>query len=262
MLKKIMLLLPVLALMALPVLAADLNNDGLDDAREFPVPANYTKVDGAIAIDDVGTAVGDYTTRLQSLGYTVTAIAADSDLETLLDYALVILPVGHGDAGNYPPFDGLSLDYHTYVETGGGLWVGQPNPWQHPGNEATVTWVPYLLHVQNPYNNGDCPVAIVDDTHCITAGYPGADFSFPADTVDEMGPEWDVLVEGPLTGSPSVLVAEYGAGKILVEFGHPSLGSSCSFDDTAMRQYVECTLGGGSVATQSLSLDGVKALFK
>ena len=262
MITKLMLMLPVLALVALPAIAADRNGDGIDDNLEFPIPVDLAKVDGAIAIVDVGTAVGDYATRIEGLGYTVSAIGAESDLETLLNYDLVILPVGHADQSNYSSFESHASHYMMYVEAGGGLWVGQPNPYDRPGGEAPITWVPYLLHLNSDYSNADCPVLVVDNTHCITAGFSDAAFSLPGDTVTEQGSEWDVLTRGAASNSPSVLFAEYGAGKILVELGHPSYGSICPYDDTAMRQYVECTMGGSPVATESISLGGVKALFK
>ncbi len=262
MMKKLMLILPVLAILAMPAFAADFNRDGLDDNQE-PQAIVFGVLDvGDIAIVDTGSGtVATYISRLGNLGYTVTAIPLDSNLETLLNYDLVILPVGHGSSGTNANFNALAADYHTYVETGGGLWISQPNPYDMPGEETTISWVPYLLRLNAFYDSSDCPITVVDDTHCITAGYPGAGFSFVGDTVLEMGPEWSVLVEGPATGNPGVIVAEYGAGRVLAEFGHPSLGAICGFDDTAARQYVECTMGH-TVGTESITLEGVKALFK
>ena len=263
MIKKLTFLTLALNLLALPVFAADRNGNGVGDEHEIRMPLELERTDAMIAIVDIGTAaVADYISRLAALGYAVNPIPVDSDLETLLNYNLVILPVGHGDVPTYSTFDALKDDYRSYVEVGGGLWVGQPNPWQHSGGTADITWVPYELTLWGEYNENDCPAWLTDVQHCITAGYYDANFSFPADTVLNLGIQWEILVVGLMSGNPGVLTSEYGAGKILVEFGHPSLLAICPIDDTALRQYVECTVGSNSVATEELSLDEVKALYQ
>jgi hypothetical protein len=248
-------------LVAAPVWAADLNHDGADDQL---VPGTLPAIldEGDIAIADTGDgSVSIYINRLGDLGYVVTPIPPDSDLEVLQEYSLVILPVGHGSAEHYATFDGLAADYMDYVAVGGGLWVGQPNPFGMSGNQAEITWVPYYLFLHNGYNNADCPPVIVDPNHCITMDLPDTWFSFPADTVLEMGSEWDILVEGNATGLPGVLFAEYGNGKVLVELTHPSPGSICPIDDAALDRYVTCTMGG-VVATEDATWSTVKTLYR
>lgn len=263
MIKKITLATIIMTMLAFPALAADNNGDGLEDGLENLTPVVTNRTGGDIAIVDTGsTAVIEYITRLGALGYTVNPIALESDLATLMAYNLVILPVGHGDLPTYSVFDTHREDYLSFVENGGGLWVGQPNPYQHPGQTADITWVPYTLTLYNPYNSGDCPVWLTDANHCITGGYYDNVFSFPGDTVVSMGVEWLPLVVGLSSGNPGAIVAEYGSGKVLAEFGHPSPGALCVMDDIALRQYVECTMGVNSVATETISFDGMKALFK
>ena len=128
-------------------------------------------------------------------------------------------------------------------------------------NQCEITWVPYYLFIDSGYDSGDCPAGVVDNTHCITEGLPGAQFSLPGDTVIEMGSEWQVLTEGAASGLPGVLVAEYGAGRILVEFGHPNPGALCAPDDAAMERYVQCTIEM-PVATADASWSEVKARFR
>jgi len=263
MIKKLTLTAFILAILATPLMAADHNGNGLDDNLEISVEVATNRTDGNIAIVNTnGAAIAHYISRLDALGYTVTPIALDSDLETLMGYNLVILPVGHGDVPTYSTFDSRREDYLSYVENGGGLWVGQPNPWQHPDETADITWVPYDLTLYNPYNPDDCPVWLTDANHCITGGYYDNVFSFPGDTVVSMGPEWLPLVLGLDSGNPGAIVAEYGAGKVLAEFGHPSPNALCVMDDVALRQYVECTMGTNAVAIESISLGGMKAMFK
>jgi hypothetical protein len=269
MLRHAIAILVIGVLLATPVWAVDRNHDGLADGdtpsanfSSSPGANGVSRDEGDIAVVDTGDfSVSAYVDRLTGLGYPVFTIPANSDLEVLLGYSLVILPVGHSNANNHDTFAGLAADYIAYVSSGGGLWVGQPNPFGMPGNEATITWVPYLLTLHSGYANNDCPPIIVDPGHCITEGLPGVQFSFPGDTVLDMGPEWEVLVEGSTTGLPGVLFATSGAGNILVELTHPGLGSICPPDDEALDRYVMCTMGG-VVATESTTWSTVKTLYR
>ena len=261
MMRMVFALAALCMLIAAPAWSVDRDGDGVADGLAPQSPSAALDV-GDIAVVDTGDfAVSVYVDRLTGLGYTVTTIPPDSDYATLIGYGLVILPVGHGNEGNYWTFDALASDYLDYVSMGGGLWVGQPNPFGMPDNTATITWVPYSLTLNNGYDDQDCPPVIVDPNHCITEGLPNTQFSFPGDIVMEMGPEWQVLTEGPVTGYPSVLVATYAGGKILVELGHPYTGAICPPDDAALDRYVICTMGG-IVGTETSSWSTVKTMFR
>jgi hypothetical protein len=228
--------------LASPVAADDRNGDGLAD--HLGGSGEITPRPGApIAVVDTGDqAVGYYVSRLSGLGHTVTTIPMDSGIGTLALYQIVILPVGHAQASNYHTFNGLAPHYLQYTMQGGALWVGQPNPYQMPGNQATITWVPYALTLGNWYDGNDCPPVVVDDTHCITQNAGSTVFSFPADTILDLGPEWQVLVRGPATNNPGVLVATHNTGRILVELCHPSPTAGCPVSDAALDRYVMCLL--------------------
>lgn len=259
--RRYLALLAVALLACTALHAADRNQDALDDGDQSSSDGLALDV-GDIAVVDTGDGtVSIYVSRLLGLGYPVTTIPAASGLDVLVNYSVVILPVSHADAGNYATFDALAADYHAYVQTGGGLWVGQPNPYQMPGNEAVITWVPYYLFIHNGYNSADCPPVIIDAGHCITTGLPADGFSFPGDTVLDMGAEWHVLLEGPVTGRPAVMVAEHGAGRILVELGHPSPSAICGPSDAALERYVDCIMGG-PVATELSTWSDVKDRFR
>jgi len=250
-----------LILVAGVAMAADSDRDGLDDAIAAPAPAPTLDA-GEIAVVDTGSGtVANFVDRLTGLGYTVVTIPMNSGVDVLLEYSLVILPTSHASNDSYANFDGLADDYHTYVSSGGGLWISQPNPFDRPGGQDVITWAPYALTVASAYTLDDCPPVIVDATHCITEGLPDTQFSFPADQVVDMGPEWQVLVEGPATGSPGILVAEYGEGKVLVELAHPSGSASCPIDDAAFDRYASCTMAG-TVATENATWGDVKALYR
>ena len=261
MIHRFIAILAIAALASTVGWTADLDQNGLDDKYETPsgaVPLD----EGDIAVVDTGDGSVDiFLTRLLGLGYPVTTIPASSGLDVLVNYSLVILPVGHGNSSNYSTFAGLASDYHMYVTSGGGLWVCQPNPFGMPGNQAVITWVPYELTLHNGYVIEDCPPVVVDSSHCITNGLPDTQFSFPGDEVLSMGSEWHTVIEGISTGRPGVFVAEYGSGKILVELGHPGLGVVCPIDDAALARYVDCTIDG-VIAVENTSWSEIKAQFR
>jgi hypothetical protein len=76
-----------------------------------------------------------------------------------------------------------------------------------------------------------------------------------------MGPEWRILVVGRVTGNAGVLVASSGAGKVLVELGHPSLEANCRIDDAALVRYVNCLLES-PVSVDMSSWGGTKAHYR
>jgi len=228
----------------------------------LPASSLAARSDITIAVVDIlGSWGDDYVGLLQGLGYDVTAIPRTSRLDVLEDYDLVVLPEQHADATNYVNTDSLAGDYLAYVEGGGGLWVSQPNPHGHIGHTAEITWVPYALTLTKYYDLADCPPRIVDANHCVAEGLPAAQFSMPADTATEFGPEWHVIVEGTVTGNPSVFVGDHGAGRILVELGNPSAWSYCPISAEVFERYADCAVPT-LTATQSISWGAVKAMYR
>jgi len=244
-----------------PTQAADLNGDGVDDSYISPSIYSSLEVGDIAVIDTEDGSVGTFLDRIGGLGYSITTIPLDSTLETWLNYSIIILPVGHANLTNYATFDALADDLHMYVNSGGGLWVGQPNPYQMPSGTADITWVPYALTLQYEYNESDCPPEVSDATHCITQGLPSTIFSFPADNAISYADDWQVLVVGNTTNRPGVMFAEYGSGKVLVEFSHPSPFSGCPIDDAALQRYLEC-LDSGTVAISEINWGSLKANFR
>ncbi len=154
-----------IVVVAAPVFAADRDADGVDDSHLSFAISSGLEVGEIAVVNTANGAQGDYVDRITALGYSISIIPANSSLETLLNYAVVILPVGHGNATNYSTIDALADDYHMYVNSGGGLWIGQPNPYQMPDGTADITWAPYELTLQYLYDSSDCPVNVDDTSH-------------------------------------------------------------------------------------------------
>ncbi len=260
--KNLLLFMVIIGLLvALPAIAADQNQDGIDDSIAGSMAGPAMRDGELIAIVNTGDGtVTDLLNRLTALGYSPALIPIDSGYDVLSAYGLVCLPVAHGSLNHNANFANLATDYHAYVEAGGGLWIGQPNPYQMPNHTTEVSWAPYELTVEFAYSLADCPSSILAE-HCITTGLVADDMPFPGDNAISYGSEWEVLVAGPNTGRPAVMFALYGAGQVLVEFGHPGTGAICSPSDECLDRFVTCIIGG-TVMTESSSWGGVKSIYR
>ena len=210
----------------------------------------------AIVETDDGS-VGDFGIRLANLGYTATLIDPTSNLAALSAYDMVILPVSHASISWYSNFDALADDYKQFVDNGGCLYLGQPNPINAPN---LITWVPYVLKLDFQFTFTTCTRDILDTSACVTQGLTGDDVPWPAETPLEIGPEWTVVEES--AGVAGLLVATYGAGHINVDMGHPSSQVGCPYSDAGFAKMVSCCLGTPPVPTSPMSWGRVKSTYR
>jgi hypothetical protein len=217
--------------------AADLNQDGLDPDSQAQKDVGKIETDPIPELSIGMIETGDYQfpkNRLTALGYPdITLISPDSGLATFQQYDIVYLPVlwaqvGDGDFGT---IESHAADYQAYVQSGGGLFIDQPNPYNQPGDRVTPTLLPYPITFYNWYNTGDWPPIIVDPNHEITQGLPADEMPGPADRMQNVDANYDVLVVGAATGDASLVVTEYGSGRILAQTAHPSASSMNPFSD-------------------------------
>lgn len=236
-------------------LAIDNDYDGLDD--DFVFPPGPSPVEGsAIAILDISGTDQQYAPWLSELGYSYTLIPLDSDYNTLRNYSLVLLPYSHGEECCYETMASHASDYHRYVQEGGCLYVGQPNPFKAP---PKITWVPYLLELSPWYTLPPCDRYITNPEHCITEGLYPFDLAPAGDTVIQMGPEWEVLVRQVATQDPGVFTASFGKGRIVVELGAP--GGICTQTIAGFQRYLECCLPG-PISIEENTWGSVKAKYR
>lgn len=189
--------------------------------------------DVAMAIIQSGGWITLSVSRLESLGYTnVSLIPFSSGLDILSNYDIVILPsTWAGSQSNADAILAKDSAYIEYVSNGGSLVVQQPNA--NIAQTINVTLLPEPVTFYYQYNNMDFPV-IVDSTHSITAGLASEGMPFPADTISFLPEMYHVLVKGSISGSPSLFIAEYGMGKILVETLGLSSTSNYPVSDTVI----------------------------
>jgi hypothetical protein len=235
----------------------DKNYDGRVDGlskilgKTSSVLANFdtTMIIGIINTDGADTPFD----RLQNLGYNnINLIPAQSGLETFLQHDVIYLPVGwaQGYGGAPDTILQYSEDYKTYVTMGGGLFLEQPNPYTLPGDSLVVTLLPVPVTFHYFYNQDDYPPVVVDPLHEITNGLSGDVLPFPADSIPSLDAMYHVLVQGRISGNPSLFVAEYGSGKILVHTAHPSATATHPFSDTAYMRMINW------VKSEITSIDG------
>ena len=199
--------------------------------------------------------------RLIGLGYEVTFLETTADVNDFRQYDIVYLPVGWAEAyfsDDYSVIESNAGDYKTYVNEGGGLFVDQPNPFTQPGDSVTPTVLPYTITFYNPYDQADWPPIIVNPDHFITHGLPRDEMPGPSDQITAIDSAYAVLVRGQATNSPSLVVAEYGQGRILVQTAHPSYSG---FSDEVYHRMVEwvsskagATYAGSNATSKDVSL--------
>jgi len=176
--------------------------------------------------------------RLGGLEYSVSLLPVSAGIDAFRRYDIVYLPVGWADgySGNYAEIEAHAADYRTYVSEGGRLFVDQPNPFTQPDDSVTPSLLPYPITFYNPYNTSDWPPIIVNPDHYITSGLPREDMPGPADQITAIDPTYAVLVRGQTTNSPSLVVVEYGQGRIVVQTDH---SGASHFSDEVYRRMIE-----------------------
>ena len=173
--------------------------------------------------------------RLTDFGFSVTLLPTTSGLAEFQAYDIVYLPVNwaHAASGDLAALEEHAQDYRDYVSGGGGLLIDQPNPFDQPDNKARPTLLPYAVTFDSGYTNNDHPPTILDPLHYLTADLLPEDLPFPCDTLTDVATEYDILVVGRQTGHPSLLIAEYGAGRVLIQAATPLRSFSKPFSDEA-----------------------------
>lgn len=236
--KKIITLITIMSLIFISITGvfADSDNDGFDagqisELRGF-VAATSTPVPGlSIGLVQSG-AYSSAHSRLTGLGYSVTLISPDSGLSVFNGYDVIYLPTSWAAAGNgnLAQIEANAADYKAFVNNGGGLLVEQPNPNGQPNGTVTPSLLPYAVTFISSYDLNDLAV-IVEPTHEITTGLPANEMPFSADTIPAHSAQYEILVKGQLSNSPSLLTATYGAGRVLIQTAHHSPSASHPFSD-------------------------------
>jgi uncharacterized membrane protein len=152
----------------------------------------------------------DIRDRLNSLGFQAEWIGASSDYEDFIEYDVVYLPVGWAFQNQL--IESRANQYQRFVEEGGGLVVEQPN--------FKATFTPELLPYKvafglNQYDPGEWPPD-VRMKHEIVENLRASELPGPGNRIGVKDDRWQVIATSPQGKYPTLVVAEYGRGRIVV----------------------------------------------
>lgn len=172
--------------------------------------------------------------RLIKVGFTdVTIVPDTAGGSEFANFNIIYLPVGWADfyQGSLEKIELKTDDYINYIENGGNLFIEQPNPYDQPGACVTPAIIPYPVTFHCRYDYNDFPPIAVDSTHEITQGIERQDLIFPGDSMTSVDENYHILIAGSTSLSPSLLILEYGLGKIIIHTAHPSPNAIRPFSD-------------------------------
>lgn len=198
-------------------LLSDKKSDGSTD-ENISVPAKYEQTLNGYKV----LVVGDNyyrpraAYRISALGATVSEAEPAALTQTMLD-ANDILWVALANADDVNEAGKTSI-IRNWISSGHGMIVEQPN------QVGPVYLLPYTFTISDIWYTGQCTRNVIDPTHPITNGIAPNDLPACYDTVGSIGSEWKVLVRDG-TNDPSLSVANYGNGRIIVELDNTGPGT-------------------------------------
>ncbi|HMB21458.1 MAG: TIR domain-containing protein [Chloroflexota bacterium] len=182
-------------------------------STNVPLPSHPIRI-GIIQIPDyIFTDIKD---RLNSLGYQADWIGASSDYTDFVEYDIVYLPIGWSFQNKL--IESRSSQYQRFVKEGGGLVIEQPN---FKGN-LVPELLPYkIVFSSMRYDANEWPPDALLK-HEIVTNLRESELPGPGNKITPKDDQWQVLATSAKSHTPTLVVAEYGKGRIVI------LGSSAS----------------------------------
>jgi len=182
-------------------------------ATSTPAPSRPIRI-GIIQIPDY--LFTDIKDRLSKLGFQAEWIGASSDYKDFIQYDIVYLPIGWSFQNQL--IESRSSHYQRFVKEGGGLVIEQPN------SKANLTpeLLPYkIVFGSMRYDANEWPPDI-RAKHEIVTNIRESELPGPGNKITPKDDHWLVITSSAKTHTPTLVVAEYGKGRIVI------LGSSVS----------------------------------
>lgn len=174
---------------------------------DTPVPARPIRI-GVIQIPDY--LFQDVRERLQSLGFDAEWIGISADYLVFSEYDVVYLPVGWSFQNTL--IESRALQYQRFVEEGGGLIIEQPNY----NGALTPELLPYkITFKKSQYDPGEWPPRILNE-HEIVRGVPVSELPGPGNQITLDDGAWTIITTSAKSNYPTLVVANYGDGRIAV----------------------------------------------
>jgi hypothetical protein len=204
----------------------------------------HDEVDRPIRVLVADTLAADSTAvkRLRGLKFVVTGAAWEKvDPDRAEDIDVIFLATGWGDQLALPALDARAKAFRRFVERGGGLVASQPNP------SALVTCtpalLPYPITFHYRYDDRDPTRLNLAHDHFITEDLAGHEMPFPADPLLKVDGRYRVLAKQKSTGSPSLVVAGCGDGRVVVQTANENYAATIPIGDEILRRMIVWAAG-------------------
>ena len=176
-------------------------------ATDTLVPSRPVRI-GIVQIPDY--LFTDIKDRLNKLGFEAEWIGASSDYKDFIEYDIVYLPIGWSFQNDL--IESRSSQYQRFVKEGGGLVIEQPN--------FKANLIPELLPYKivfssMRYDANEWPPD-VRAKHEIVTNIHASELPGPGNKITPKDDHWLVLTTSARTNTPTLVVAEYGEGRIVI----------------------------------------------
>ncbi len=133
--------------------------------------------------------------------------------------------------------------FHAFVKRGGGLIVGQPNPYSVTGQVCTPALLPYPVTFHYWYDKRQPSRETVSHEHFITEDVAVDNLPFPADTIRSIDPRYKALARQTSTRRISLAVCEFGQGRVVIHTGPDGYNSPYPTGDEVFKRMVVWAAG-------------------
>jgi hypothetical protein len=152
----------------------------------------------------------DIKDRLNKLGFEAEWIGASSDYKVFVEYDIIYLPIGWSFQNEL--IESRSSQYQRFVKEGGGLVIEQPN--------FKANLIPELLPYKivfssMRYDANEWP-SDVRVKHEIVTNLHASELPGPGNKITPKDDHWQIITTSAKTHTPTLVVAEYGEGRIVI----------------------------------------------
>jgi len=219
---------PILASIML-VLCLAAASHSIDDAK----PARAIRV----WVAD-GAADGAIAKRLKKLKFDVIAVTWDKlDPREAEPGEVIFLATHWGDEAAYPLLEKQKDALDKFIQRGGGLLASQPN------RTFTPALLPYPITFENGYDAKQPDKSNLAQDHFITEDLADEDMPFPHDQMSNLDPRYRILAKQKSTDSPSLVVCNYGDGRIVVQTNNETYAAEIKIGDEILRRMIVWAAG-------------------
>ncbi|RPI89389.1 MAG: toll/interleukin-1 receptor domain-containing protein [Chloroflexi bacterium] len=173
-----------------------------------PPPASGPMRIGIVQIPDY--LFTDIKDRLNGLGFEAEWIGASSDYKDFVEYDIVYLPVGWSFQNEL--IESRSGQYQRFVKEGGGLVIEQPNF----KSNLIPELVPYKIVFSSMHYDANEWPPDVRVKHEIVTNIRASELPGPGNRIAVKDDHWQVITTSAKSNYPTLVVAEYGQGRIVV----------------------------------------------